>query len=146
MVNRIKHDSESKRTQIKNMNKHVFICLFIFFVCVLQDSLSCLILIYRKWPSGCNGIARGVTAGNDVMFNVIYSNLKHCFFWKQKTEFGKATKTGSPHPPPLLTDPDYCTHVFFWYVQKRETRELSLSSDNDAQVATSCIIIFVYRL
>ena len=110
MVNRIKHDSESKRTQIKNMNKHVFICLFIFFVCVLQDSLSCLILIYRKRPSGCNGIARGVTAGNDVMFNVIYSNLKHCFFWKQKTEFGKATKTGSPHPSLQIL---ITVHTFF---------------------------------
>ena len=87
MVNRIKHDSESKRTQIKNMNKHVFICFFIFFVCVLQDSLSCLILIYRKWSS-CKGIARGETAVNDLMlnYNVIYSNLK--------TGFGKATKTG----------------------------------------------------
>ena len=88
MVNKIKHDSESKRTQIKNMNKHVCICLFIFFVCVLQDSLSCLILIYRKWPIGCKGIARGETAVNDLMlnYNVIYSNLK--------TGFGKATKTG----------------------------------------------------
>ena len=93
MVNKIKHDSESKRTQIKNMNKHVFTCLFIFFVCVLQDSLSYLILIYRKWPIGCKGIARSATAVNDLMFNVIYSNLKHCFFWKQKTGFGKATKT-----------------------------------------------------
>ena len=88
MVNKIKHDSESKRTQIKNMNKHVFICFFIFFVCVLQDSLSCLILIYRKWSIGCKGIARGETAVNDWMlnYNVIYSNLK--------TGFGKATKTG----------------------------------------------------
>ena len=88
MVNKIKHDSESKRTQIKNMNKHVFICLFIFFVCVLQDSLSCLILIYRKWPIGCKGIARGETAVNDLMlnYNVIYSNLK--------AGLGKATKTG----------------------------------------------------
>ena len=90
MVNRIKHDSESKRTQIKNMNKHVFICLFIFFVCVLQDSLSCLILIYRKWPIGRKGIARGATAVNDLMFNVIYSNLKHCFFWKQKNGIWKS--------------------------------------------------------
>ena len=88
MVNKIKHDSESKRTQIKNMNKHVFICLFIFFVCVLQDSLSCLILIYRKWPIGCKGVARGETAVNDLMlnYNVIYSNLK--------AGLGKATKTG----------------------------------------------------
>ena len=93
MVNKIKHDSASKRTQIKNMNKQVFICLFIFFGCVLQDSLSCLILIYRKWPIGCKGIARGATAVNDLIFNVIYSNLKHWFFWKQKTGFGKATKT-----------------------------------------------------
>jgi len=70
------------------MNKHDFICLFIFFVFVLQDSLSCLILIYRKWPIGCKGIARGETAVNDLMlnYNVIYSNLK--------TGFGKATKTG----------------------------------------------------
>ena len=77
MVNRIKHDSESKRTQIKNMNKHVFICFFI-----------CLILIYRKWSIGCKGIARGETAVNDLMlnYNVIYSNLK--------TGFGKTTKTG----------------------------------------------------
>ena len=88
MVNKIKHDSESKRTQIKNMNKHVFICLFFFFVCVLQDSLSCLILIYRKWPIGCKGVARGETAVNDLMlnYNVIYSNLK--------AGLGKATKTG----------------------------------------------------
>ena len=86
MVNKIKHDSESKRTQIKNMNKHVSICLFISFVCVLQDSLSCLILIYRKWPIGCKGIARGETVVNGLMLNVIYSNLK--------TGFGKATKTG----------------------------------------------------
>ena len=88
MVNKIKHDSESKRTQIKNMNKHVFICLFIFSVCVLQDSLSCLILIYRKWPIGCKGVARGETAVNDLMlnYNVIYSNLK--------AGLGKATKTG----------------------------------------------------
>ena len=86
MVNKIKHDSESKRTQIKNMNKHVSICLFISFVCVLQDSLSCLILIYRKWPIGCKGIARGETVVNDLMLNVIYSNLK--------TGFGKAKKTG----------------------------------------------------
>ena len=88
MVNKIKRDSESKRTQIKNMNKHVFICLFIFFVCVLQDSLSCLILIYRKWPIGCKGVARGETAVNDLMlnYNVIYSNLK--------AGLGKATKTG----------------------------------------------------
>ena len=102
MVNRIKHNSESKRTQIKNMNKHVFICLFIFFVCVLQDSLSCLILIYRKRPSGCNGIARGATAGNDVMFNVIYSNLKHCFFENKKRNLEKRRKQDPPTPHPSL--------------------------------------------
>ena len=66
------------------MNKHVFICLFIFFVCVLQDSLSCLILIYRKWPIGCKGIARGETAVNDLVlnYNVIYSNLIKSGTWK----------------------------------------------------------------
>ena len=42
---KIKHDSESWRTQTKKMNKHMKTCLFIFFICVLLDSLSCLILL-----------------------------------------------------------------------------------------------------
>ena len=44
---KIQHDGESYRTQTKKM---VYSRLLIFFVCVLKDSLSCWILIYRKWP------------------------------------------------------------------------------------------------
>ena len=50
-------------------------------------------------------------------------------------------------PPPLLTDPDYCIHFFFSDMYKNvKLGTIINSSDNDAQVATSCIIIFVYRL
>ena len=63
--------------------------MFIHFLCLCPPRLAIMLnLIYRKWPIGCKGVARGETAVNDLMlnYNVIYSNLK--------AGLGKATKTG----------------------------------------------------
>ena len=53
--------------------------------------------------------------------------------------------SGSPHRPPLLTDPDYCTHFFFLIsLQKRETRELSLTAQTTTPRLLRRVSLFLF--
>ena len=77
--------------------------MFIHFLCLCPprlDSLSCLILIYRKWPIGCKGIAR-------ALFFLETKNGT----WKSDEIF--VNKKLDQAPPPLSLQILITVHTFF---------------------------------